>query len=121
MKIAFNSSVPRLFHEFLAVLGVIAAVTAAGWFIPSNYRVLGYVYLLAVIALSLSVSPWPAVAAAVLSCFAWNFFFVPPRWSFSILRFEDHLIIGTYFAVALVGGQLTSVRSARSRERERLL
>lgn len=108
---------PRQLQDYLIVTTAVAAVTAAGWLTPLNYRALGFVYLLAVIALSLRVGAWPAVAAAVLSCIAWNFVFVPPRMSFSILHVEDDLLVGTYFAVALVGGQLTALRAARERER----
>jgi len=102
--------------EYAEVVGVIAGVTAIGWcFAPLSYRALGQIYLLAVIALSLRVGRWPALAAAVVSAVTWEYVFVPPRWSFAISSLEDNLLLGTYFVVALIGGQLT----ARVHEREK--
>ena len=102
-------------REFLEVLGVIAAVTLAGWFTPLSYHALGHVYLLTVIVLCLRVGRWPALIAAVVSSLAWNYVFMPPQLSFSVLDLDDGLLLGTYFAVALIAGQLT----ARIREQER--
>jgi K+-sensing histidine kinase KdpD len=109
---ATSSAAPR---EFVLVLLVIGLVTIIGWFIPVSYTALGYIYLLAVIALSLRIRRWPALAAAVLSSVAWNFFFVPPRLSFSVLHFDESLLLTTYFVVALIGGQLTALRSTADR------
>lgn len=103
--------------DYLLVLTAIGLVTLVGWFTPLSYNALGYIYLLAVIALSMRISRWPAVAAAVLSSVAWNFFFVPPRLSFSVLHFDESLLLTTYFVVALIGSQLTSLRSAADRAR----
>jgi two-component system sensor histidine kinase KdpD len=93
----------------------IGFVTLVGWFTPLSYNALGYIYLLAVIALGLRTSRWPALVAAVLSSIAWNFFFVPPRLSFSVPRFEESLLLTTYFAVALICGQLAALRSTADR------
>jgi two-component system sensor histidine kinase KdpD len=76
---------------------------------------MGYVYLLAGIALSLQVRRWPALVAAVLNSLAWDFFFVPPRLSFSVLHKEDTLLLSGYFATALIAGQLSSLRAAADR------
>jgi len=101
----------------MEIVAVIAAVTVGGWFAPLNFHALGQVYLLAVIALSLRVSRWSALVADVVSGAVWNFVFVPPRLSFSVVHAEDGLLVGTYFVVALVGGQLTSLRTASERAR----
>jgi len=77
---------------------------------------LGFVYLLAVIGLSLRVRRWPVLVAALLSGLVWDFVFVPPRLSFSVLHFDDTLLLGGYFAVALmIGNQLATLRSADER------
>ncbi len=46
--------------EYTEVLGVVAMVTALGWFLPVSYHAFGHIYLLAVIMLSLRVGRWPA-------------------------------------------------------------
>jgi len=95
-------------REYLEVSVAIAAVTAAGRFVALDYPAFGHIYLLAVIALSLRVSRWPVLFAAVISAVAWDYFFVSPKMSFAVLRFDDSLLLGVYFVVALVAGQLTT-------------
>ena len=95
-------------REYGEVLGVITLVTVAGRFAPVTYTALGHIYLLAVIALSLRVGRWPVLFAAVVSALAWDFFFVSPRMSLAVLHFDDVLLLGTYFVVAIIAGQLTT-------------
>ena len=95
-------------REYAEVLAVITAVTVAGRFVPLSYTAFGHIYLLAVIALSLRVGRWPVMFAAVASALAWDYFFVSPRMSFAVLRFDDTLLLGTYFVVAIIAGQLTT-------------
>ena len=107
-------------REYLEVVGVIAAVTLAGWFAPVTYHVLGHIYLLVVIILSLRVGRGPVFFAAIASGVAWNYVFIPPRLSFSVLDFDDGTLLGTYFVVALIAGQLTArIRRQQQEERRR--
>lgn len=103
-------------REYAEALAVITVVTVAGWFFPLSYRTFGHLYLLAVIALSLRLGRWPILFAAIVSAVAWDYVFLPPRMSFHVLDFDDSLLLGTYFAVALIAGQLTT----HIREREKL-
>jgi K+-sensing histidine kinase KdpD len=107
-------------RDYAKVLTVIFLVTLCGWFTPTtmlSYNALGYIYLLSVILLSMRIRRWPALFAAVLSAFAWNFFFVPPRLSFSTLHFDESLLLTTYFVAAIIGGQIASLRAEASRAR----
>lgn len=107
-------------QEYAEVLGVVVAVALVGWFLPVSYHVFGYVYLVMVIALSLRVGRWPVLVAAVVSALAWNFVFMPPRLSFSVLDVDDSLMLGSYFIAALIGGQLTArIRAQERHERQR--
>jgi K+-sensing histidine kinase KdpD len=103
-------------RDYAEALGVIALVTAGGWLTPLNYRALGFIYILAIVALSLRVKRWPVLVAALVSGLAWDFVFVPPRLSFSVLHFDDTLLLGGYFVVALmIGNQLAGLRTADQR------
>ena len=43
-----------------------------------------------------------------------------PRFSFAVLDFDDGLLLGTYFVVALIAGQLTArIRAQERAERQR--
>ena len=82
-------------REYAEVVLVVGAVPLGGWFMPVTYHFFGYVYLFAVIALSLRVGRWPVLFAAVVSAVTWNYVFIPPRLSFSVLDFDDSLMLGT--------------------------
>ncbi|PTY06186.1 histidine kinase [Opitutaceae bacterium EW11] len=103
------------FTEYGLVLGVVAFITVAGWFVPASHYPLGFVYLLAVVGLSIRVGKGPVFFAAVASALAWNFVFMPPRLAFSALQIDTAIMLATYFLVALIAGQLT----ARLRAQER--
>ncbi|HXC02928.1 MAG TPA: sensor histidine kinase KdpD [Opitutaceae bacterium] len=104
-------------QEYLTALGVIVGVTVASWFIAdfSGYHSVGMLYLLAVIALSLRVGRGPVLLAGVLSGVAWDYFFIPPRFTFVIGSFDDAMLCFVTVAVALVSGQLTARIRAQSR------
>ena len=108
-------------REYLEVFVVLAALTAAGWFVPhSGYLSVGLFFLLAVIILSLRVGPGPVLVAGVASALIWDFLFIPPIFTFAIARFEDGLMFFTYFVVSLISGQLTArVRAQARNERMR--
>ena len=109
-------------REYAEVFALLAALTAVGWFIVphSGYVAVGLFYLLAVIILSLRVGPGPGCVAGVVSALTWDYLFIPPVFTFTIGRFEDMLLFATYFAVALITGQLTArVRAQERNERMR--
>lgn len=109
-------SLTRDLAEVVATLG---AVSVAGWYSPFSYHALGHVYLLTVVVLSLRVSRWPALVAAIGSALAWDYAFIPPRLSFSLLDLDDSLLLGTYFVVALTAGQLTTLIRDQQRSEQR--
>ena len=81
---------------------------------------LGMVYLAAVVALAAWLGAVPAVSGAVLSFLAWNYLFLPPRYTFAIASAQDVLGAAVFGAVALIlsgtAGRLgRSVRNATDR------
>jgi two-component system sensor histidine kinase KdpD len=109
-------------REYGETLGVLAALTLVSWFIVpfTGYLTIGLLYLLAVIALSLRVGRWPVLAAGAVSALTWDFVFIPPAFTLSIAKFEDGVMCATYFAVALIAGQLTArIRAQERHERLR--
>jgi two-component system sensor histidine kinase KdpD len=107
-------------REYGWAVGVVAALTLLGQFLPADtYLAAGLGYLLAIVALSLRVGRGPVLAAGVLSAATWNFLFIPPRFTFHISRVEDATLFVAYFAVAIIVGQLTARIRAQARH-ERL-
>jgi two-component system, OmpR family, sensor histidine kinase KdpD len=106
--------------EYAIAAGTVVAVTVAGQLLPAqSYLAVGLVYLLAVIILSLRIGRGPMLAAGVLSALTWNLLFIPPRFTFYISKVEDATLFITYFAVAIIAGQLTARIRAQARN-ERL-
>jgi len=60
------------------------------------------------------------LAAATLTAFLWNFFFVPPLFTFRIGGATDFMLFCTYFVVALAMGHLAArLRAQQEAERGR--
>lgn len=63
---------------------------------------------------------FPVMSAAVLSALIWNFFFIPPIFTFHIDNTEDLLMFLLYFFIALVNAVLTyKIRKAESKARDK--
>lgn len=73
-----------------------------------GYKSIGFFFLLEVLVLSLSASLGPLIFAAALASFVWNFFFIPPRFTFAITDSADFMMVASFFLTATVGGFLTS-------------
>jgi two-component system sensor histidine kinase KdpD len=89
--------------------GVIAAGLLCFYASPLiDYRSIGMVLLFVISALSLFVGRGPVLVTATVSALMWDFFFIPPRYTFSIVHPEDVLLVLLYFTVALLAGSLTT-------------
>lgn len=85
-----------------------------------GYRVTALVLLMTVSLLAMVFSAVPVLLAAGLSAVIWNFFFIPPVFTFHIGSAEDLLMFALYFVVALVNAVLTMrIRHAEQRARDK--
>jgi two-component system sensor histidine kinase KdpD len=83
-------------------------------------RALAFVFLLPVVALALCFGRAAVFVAATASALAWNFLFLPPRFTFVIQRADDLVLFAGYFVVAAFVGQLVHrLRSQEQAERQR--
>ena len=119
---AAGSSAPLAWTAYGWACGGILAATALNYALATfiGYWSLALVYLLAILLLGLRLSRGPLLLAAALSAVLWDFLFIPPLYTFYIARFDDAFMLGLFFVVALVTGQLTSrLRSDERNERRR--
>lgn len=81
---------------------VIAAVTGINLLaLPLiGYRSVSILYLLAIIALAFFTNRLAVLIAAGASAILWDFFFLPPRFTFMITKLEDVLMFFLYFVIA---------------------
>lgn len=68
---------------------------------------LSMLFLLAVLISAIHYGMWTAVISSVLSFFAYNFFFIDPRYTLTIAQPHEFLSLLTFLAVAVLTGGLT--------------
>jgi two-component system sensor histidine kinase KdpD len=113
---------PRI--GYLWALLVVLACTGLGsllspYLSPTN---LVMIYLLGVVAVSLGLGRGPSILTTILSVAAFDFAFVPPRWTFAVRDTEYFLTFLVMLVTGLVISTLTArvqfqAESARRRER----
>ncbi len=105
-----------------ATPALVAAATAVGLVfdgvVPDG--ALGMVYLVPIVAAAVGFGPVQGALAAALSFLAWNFLFLPPRYTFTIAGPQDVVGVIVFALVALLLAGTTgrlgqSVRAARAR------
>ena len=94
-----------------AIVALLLAVATAGGFLLDHHVSLtsqAMVYVLAVVVASYSFRWQQSVGCAVGAVTAFNFFFVPPRWTFEVDNQEHLIALFTMLLVALVISHLAS-------------
>ncbi len=99
-----------------------ALATAAGLAVDGVVPegALGMIYLVPIVAAAVGFGPIQGGLAAALSFLAWNFLFLPPRYTLAIAGPQDVVGVIVFALVALLlagttGGLGRSVRAARAR------
>ncbi len=109
----------RDFGIALAIAGVVTGVSLA-IFDYTGYWAVALFYLLAVVLAATRLRRWPTLFLAALSAVLWDFLFIPPRFTFYISQFQDFLMFGAYFVIAVVVAHLaTKLREREQAERRR--
>ena len=85
-----------------------------------GYKVVALLLLFVVSALAMLFERMPVLLSAVLSAVIWNYFFIPPVFTFHIETAEDTLMFLLYFIVALINTVLSfQIRNAERKARDR--
>ena len=69
------------------------------------------VFLLAVLLTAMSFGIWPAIFASVLSFLVYNFFFIPPLYTFTIAEPYELLALVIFLVVAVISSALGRPRA----------
>jgi two-component system sensor histidine kinase KdpD len=109
---------------YAGALGVVGLCTAIAWgmFPHVGLSNLIMVYLLGVVAVAARSSRGPTVMASILSVAAFDFFFVPPYFSFAVADTQYLITFAVMLIVALVISGLTvrtRAQALAARDRER--
>ena len=73
-----------------------------------GYQVVSFILLCVVSILAVFQGTGPILMAAILSSLIWDYFFIPPFFTFHIEKTEDMLMLAMFFIIALLNGVLTS-------------
>lgn len=118
----FSFSLSYLEKLLWAILAV-AATTGIMFLIGRDQLGEGVIALLYLVPISWSTARWgqgPGIAAAIAAALGFNFFFIPPFYTFVIGRLEGWLLLGIFLAVAIVvvGRIQSGLTRAHASERE---
>ncbi|MGE3333881.1 MAG: DUF4118 domain-containing protein [Rhodospirillaceae bacterium] len=104
------------YSDYAGTLGMVAAATAAGIGLQQFLEIssIALVFLSAVLASAVTYGLWPSVFAAVVSALAYNFFFLPPLYTFTIGDAENVVALFFFIVVAVVAGNLTALMRAQA-------
>lgn len=97
-------------RQYVISIMSVCLVATFGIFISNlaGYHVVALVLLLAVSIMAMFLDILPVMLAALLSALIWDFFFIPPRYTFQIGNTEDTLMLLMYFFIALINAVLTN-------------
>ena len=115
----------RYVNDSLLALGggvLVTSLIAVGHLYP-RIPTISLVYLLVVVALASTRGLYAASLASLLAVLAFDYFLVPPLYTFVVSKIEDLLTLSVFLATAVITSQLAwaqrrSAEEARGRERE---
>lgn len=108
--------------QCLICIGLVLLISFGCYFTLGliDYRTVALILLLSVSLLAMLFDIVPVLIAAVLSALIWNFFFIPPLFTFHIEHTEDMLMFLMYFAIALLNAVLSfKIRQEEKKTRDK--
>ena len=108
MRTLFFNTINKKKQYWLSLIIVIFISLVCYGFTPYvGYRVIALILLLTVSLIAISFDILPVLLAAALSAFIWDFFFIPPRFTFHVSSTDDTILLVMYFIIAMVNAVLT--------------
>jgi two-component system, OmpR family, sensor histidine kinase KdpD len=110
------------FKTYAGTLALVAGAFLVGLMLQQflGDKVIAMVFLTAVLASAISYGLWPALAASLVSTLAYNFFFLPPLYTFTIADPQNVVALFLFAVVAVIASNLASrVRSQALAARQR--
>lgn len=72
-----------------------------------GYKVVALILLVSVSLIAMFFDFFPVMLGAILSALIWDYFFIPPKFTFHVNDAEDALMLLMYFFIAMVNAVLT--------------
>ena len=107
---------------YAGTLAMVAVALGVGLILQRylGVSVIALVFLTGVLASAITYGLWPALAASLVSTLAYNFFFLPPLYTFTISDPQNVVALFFFAIVALIASNLTArMRSQALAARQR--
>lgn len=109
-------------NSVLAVVGALL-VTVVIYVFKLYPRIpnISLLYLLLVLALASTRGLYAAIVASIVAFLSFDFFLVPPLYTFTVFKFDEWLALFVFLVTAIITGQLASAlrqRAEQARRRE---
>ena len=91
----------------IVIVGITALVCAP-LSNTQSYHIVPFILLFVTSLLAIFMGIGPVLLASTLSALVWNYFFIPPHFTFHIDKVEDILMFCMFFIIALVNGVFTT-------------
>lgn len=121
MKLS-NTRIFGLHNQYLISIALVLITSVACFFSTPliGYKTVALLLLVTVSIIAMLFDILPVLGAALLSAIIWNFFFIPPIFTFHIESTEDLLMFLLYFFIALVNAVLTlKIRKEETKTRDK--
>jgi two-component system, OmpR family, sensor histidine kinase KdpD len=111
--------IPVNISSYLLICFWVLVLTGFNWLLVPyiGYKVIGFIFLLGILFLSLFFRKGPIFLASILFALIWDFLFIPPMDTLSIDSQDDLALLILYFLTAVVTGVLVD----REREHKEML
>jgi two-component system sensor histidine kinase KdpD len=111
-----------LVRQYILSIALVLVTAVACYFGSGiiGYKTVALLLLVTVSVAAMLFDILPVLLAAVLSALIWNFFFIPPVFTFHIQSAEDLLMFLLYFFIAMVNAVLTlKIRKEEKKVRDK--
>jgi two-component system sensor histidine kinase KdpD len=97
-------------QQYILSIIVVLLIASAGFAVKEaiGYQGVALMLLMVVSLLAMVFDILPVLVAAFLSALIWNFFFIPPVYTFHIDNAEDLFLFLMYFFIASVNAVLSN-------------
>lgn len=114
----FKSKSHSPFYKYMVALLFVGIITLGSFNFQdqTGYQFVSMIYLLLISVLPIfEFGVGPVLFTALLSAISWNYFFIPPHFTFHIGKANDVLMFTLFFIVAFISGYLsTKVRNQQA-------
>ena len=104
----FINKISKL-KQLLIGVSIVCMVSALCYSMSNylDYKIVAFILLLTVSIAAVLFDIIPVFTTAILSALIWDYFFIPPHFTFQVGSTEDSILLLMYFVIALVNAVLT--------------